>query len=336
MSMMACHDPLMADVTVVIPTHNRQSLLPETIDSVLRERSVDLEVIVVDDNSEDGTIDFLQSHPDSRLRPIRLSPGRGGSAARNVGLSEVRTPYVMFLDDDDLVRAGAIPRLLSALEKHPAAILSGGAFITFGGARKEIRQMTTRFTVEMPFWREELWGWNIQPGAGIWRTPVVRDMGGWDESLGRCEDLDINLRTYDRPAVIIPGHTVLYRWHPGQIDPERRERERALDIQVRTRFVATLPSPDREVGEGILAARPKFHDALEAYKAGDFRRAAGGFVDVFRTAPYMRRSPILSPWLYGLLAKATAASMAPNALKKPVRRFRQDREARRLAEAARS
>jgi len=92
----------MPEVSVIIPTHNRSALLPLTLHSVLRQREVDLEVVVVDDGSRDDTPEFLRRVDDPRVRALRHEAAQGVSAARNHGIEEARGRWVAFLDDDDL------------------------------------------------------------------------------------------------------------------------------------------------------------------------------------------------------------------------------------------
>jgi hypothetical protein len=297
---------------------------------VLAQKSVDLEVIVVDDASQDDTFGWLETQTDPRLRPIRLDKGRLGSGARNVGLAEVRSPYVMFLDDDDLLRDKALARLLRPLERDKGVAGAGGTYVTFDATVKPRRQFTTPVPVKTTIWREQIWGWNLQPGAGVFRTQVARDIGGWDEALSRCEDLDFNLRMYPRKIALTPVPVLRYRVHPGQIEGAMVQLESDLDPQVRTGFVAGLPDGDREIGEQIYSTRPIFFAALKAYQTGEYADAAAGFRSIFRTAPALKRSPIIGPWLFGLLVKATAARTVPSALSGSVRRRRTARRYARL------
>jgi hypothetical protein len=244
----------------------------------------------------------------------------------------------MFLDDDDVVRPGALPKLVRALERHPEAVASGGTYVTFGTFKPgdmPRRQVMTRVPVTRPIWREQLWGWNLQPGAGVWRTSAVREIGGWDESLRRCEDTDVNLRGFgQRPVTLIPDTVLLYRQHDAQVGEEITKLEWALDDEVRARFVASLPPDDREVGQGIVDSRPVFKAALRAYNAGDFATAAKGFARAYKMAPQLLRSPILGPWMAGMLAKATAASAVPTSVRSKVQSGRRARRHQRLEQVA--
>jgi glycosyltransferase involved in cell wall biosynthesis len=90
------------EVSVVLPTHNRPRLLALTLDSVLWQEGVDVEVVVVDDGSSDDLRTAVDGLADPRVRLIRHDRARGVSAARNRGVVEARGAWIAFVDDDDL------------------------------------------------------------------------------------------------------------------------------------------------------------------------------------------------------------------------------------------
>jgi cellulose synthase/poly-beta-1,6-N-acetylglucosamine synthase-like glycosyltransferase len=90
----------MAQFSVIIPTHNRLTLLRHTLESVLTQQFLDYEVIVVDDGSTDGTVEYLCSLGD-RIQVIAQT-NRGAGSARNAGAAEAKGTYLAFLDSDDL------------------------------------------------------------------------------------------------------------------------------------------------------------------------------------------------------------------------------------------
>src|SRR5918996_76049 len=88
--------------SVIIPTHDRRDLLRLTLRTVLWQTGIDLEAIVVDDGSTDGTSDVVQAIGDARLRCVRHETPQGVSTARNHGMDLARGNWIAFLDDDDL------------------------------------------------------------------------------------------------------------------------------------------------------------------------------------------------------------------------------------------
>ena len=114
-------------VSVVIATRNRRHLLAETIATVQEQTLGDWELIVVDDASTDDTILHLEGLDDHRLTLLRQEVHGERSAARNVGLAAARGEFVMFLDDDDLLRPSALADLVRALRAQPHALAASGA-----------------------------------------------------------------------------------------------------------------------------------------------------------------------------------------------------------------
>ena len=110
-----------AEITVVIPTHNRAQLMPKTLRSVLRQRGVELEVVVVDDGSSDATPEILQRIRDPRVRWLRHEEPQGVANARNLGFVAVDTPWVAFTDDDDLWAPDKLACQLAARRAAPWA-----------------------------------------------------------------------------------------------------------------------------------------------------------------------------------------------------------------------
>ena len=99
-------------VTVVIAAYNAERFIRQTLDSVFAQTLRDVELIVVDDGSTDGTPAILRTIDDRRLSVLRQANG-GVSAARNAGLALARAPYIFFLDADDVLLPDALQRMIA-------------------------------------------------------------------------------------------------------------------------------------------------------------------------------------------------------------------------------
>jgi hypothetical protein len=108
--------------SVVIPTRNRLAYLREAVQSVLIQSHPEIELIVVDDASTDGTSDWLLSQADGRLKTILVKERRERSAGRNLGLAQTRGEWVLFLDEDDKLELGALRVLLEAAHQEPGLV----------------------------------------------------------------------------------------------------------------------------------------------------------------------------------------------------------------------
>ncbi len=90
----------MKKVSIIIPTYNCLAYLPKAIESVFSQSYHNFELIIIDDNSNDGTASYLKSMTDKRIK-VMTTTGIGASAARNLGIANSSGDYIAFLDADD-------------------------------------------------------------------------------------------------------------------------------------------------------------------------------------------------------------------------------------------
>ena len=109
------------EVTVVLVNHQGGAYLPRCVEAVLRQQAI-REVIVVDNASSDGSPEWAEAQG-GKVRVLRAGDNLGPAAARNLGLEEVTTPWVLFLDNDVYLPDDAVARLLEAGEQAPEAAL---------------------------------------------------------------------------------------------------------------------------------------------------------------------------------------------------------------------
>lgn len=103
--------------SVIIPTYNRRPQLGDAIDSVLAQ-GVDVEVIVVDDGSTDGTLDWLATeYPDPRVRVLRNERSKGPAGGRNTGLLAAHGEFIALLDSDDSFLPGHLAEALGVFQR---------------------------------------------------------------------------------------------------------------------------------------------------------------------------------------------------------------------------
>jgi glycosyltransferase involved in cell wall biosynthesis len=105
-------------VSVVLPAWNREQYIRGAIKSVLRQVHRNLEVVVVDDGSEDGTVDVVRRIADDRVRLI-TQPNQGAAKARNTGIAAARGEYIAFLDADDLWKPEKLVRQMTLFAQFP-------------------------------------------------------------------------------------------------------------------------------------------------------------------------------------------------------------------------
>ena len=108
-----------ATVTAIIPTYNRRELVVQSALSVLGQSFTAVECLVIDNGSSDGTAEALRALGDERLVVLVRDEPLGAAKARNVGLAAARTPWVAFLDNDDLWAPTKLEHQLMVLDQVP-------------------------------------------------------------------------------------------------------------------------------------------------------------------------------------------------------------------------
>jgi len=104
-------------ISVIVPTYNRKQTISRALDSLLKQTHSDIEIIIVDDASSDGTEEYVRKkYADPRVRYERLLENAGADAARNRGPDIAQGEFVAFLDSDDELFPNALERLLVPLQ----------------------------------------------------------------------------------------------------------------------------------------------------------------------------------------------------------------------------
>ena len=88
-------------VSVIIPVHNSSKYLNECLDSVVNQTYKNLEIIIVNDNSTDSSLDIIKSYKDSRIKVVNLKESSGVAIARNTGIKKATGRFITFIDSDD-------------------------------------------------------------------------------------------------------------------------------------------------------------------------------------------------------------------------------------------
>ncbi|WP_276133815.1 glycosyltransferase family 2 protein [Polluticoccus soli] len=191
------------DISIIIPTYNRQQLLKHTLDSVVPDKHASLacEVIVVDDQSTDATVGMVTA--DYPFVTLIKNGGNGAAAARNTGLGIATGKYVLYLDSDDIVGEGALSVKVDFLNKHADYDFCYGDYEYFQ-SEAEFRVDTVVFWNKYQVAQEGrslnqhlinyLKGDYIPPNAIVWRRTALEKIGGHDPSLLINQDVELFVR----------------------------------------------------------------------------------------------------------------------------------------------
>jgi glycosyltransferase involved in cell wall biosynthesis len=217
---------------VIVPTFNRWPVLRRALDSVLAQRFLDFELIVVDDGSIDGT----SKHLEKSGLPLRLfsTERRGVAAARNFGVSQSLGCYIAFLDSDD----AWLPRKL----EMQAAFMTGDPDVKIcqadeiwirNGVRVNAKAVHRKPSGDIYPRCLELC--LVSPSAVMMTRELFESFGGFDESFPVCEDYELWLRIGAKfPVPLIADPLVVkYGGHADQLSRSTwgMDRYRVLALQ---------------------------------------------------------------------------------------------------------
>ena len=181
----------MSLISVIIPTHNRRELLLRAIESVLRQTHEELEIIVVDDASTDGTQSAVLDLHEERVQYVRLNGQQGACAARNRGIDMARGKYIAFQDSDDVFHADKLEKQLAYLTETGADVVACAMNrIGWDGAA----EVFPPEPADRPLTYRELLLENLcSTQCILGRAEVFREIR-FDEELPRLQDWDLMLR----------------------------------------------------------------------------------------------------------------------------------------------
>lgn len=212
-----------SSVSVIVPTHQRVHLLARTLATVLSQTVAPDEVVVVVDGSNDGTIEWLASFRDPRIRTIVNELATGVSAARNAGIAAATGRWVAFVDDDDLWAPDKLELQLAALAKDPSA-----RWCATGAVNVDADFVP--FSVHVPDRLEQIdhqiLRGNVIPGGGsgvLAERELVLDVGGFDTDLAMLADWDLWIRLGLRsPVAVASRPMVIYLVHESNMSRDQR------------------------------------------------------------------------------------------------------------------
>lgn len=252
-------------VSAIVTTHNRPALLPRALDSVAVQSYPHIELVVVDDGSEEDVTPVVEGYREAV--PVRLLRNRkpeGACRARNRGIEAAAGAFVAGLDDDDAWSEGRIEKLMEAYSDKYAFVTS------------DVRMV---YEKRAPVWQkpaeislDDLLYSNYVGNQGLIRKERLLAVGGFDETLEAAQDYDLWIRLAE------------------QFGPVKNVREPLQDIHME--HAGRRISNPRDQLRGYLKFyqkhKPKMSRSQRKYQLYNIRKATGkvtGLADLIGWVP---------------------------------------------------
>lgn len=276
----------MTRVSVLLPVRNGRTYLHQAIASILSQTHINLELIVIDDGSSDGSGEIARAFVDPRVSLIRTD-GVGIAAALNLGIASAHGDFIARQDADDLSAPTRIELQASYLENHPdiALVSSRVSFIDDEGDA-----IATNWTRAV----RDQWEAAASPeaiaalmpltcclvhGSVMMRTSTLRACGGYNATLPVAQDYDLWLRLLpDARFARLPEALYTFRVHSRQISANKGRDQSRQSVAAKLRYVSriAMASGARTAtilgsGAGVDLYRSAINDAgwIESPRDGD-------------------------------------------------------------------
>jgi len=233
-------------ISVIIPAYNRAPYIVDTLTSVFEQKYPNIEIIVVDDGSSDGTYELLKGYHNSgevRLLTHPQRANRGQSASLNLGLLEAKGSFISILDSDDMFASGKLEDQAEFLQLNPdiGMVYGQGYAVDAEG----------KFLFEVPENGHRESGdpnlllldcYMALPGGALIRKPVMNKVGLFEETFRAGQDHDMALRIMEATKVAyLPKLAFYYRKHGDSISAKGLERRWRTGMEILRRASERYP-----------------------------------------------------------------------------------------------
>lgn len=211
-------------VSIVVATYNRLESLKKTLESIASQTYLNIEIIIVDDNSNDGTKEFLFDYALSNLRSVVYinDTNKGLAFNRNIGIFNGKGKYFTFIDDDDCLTENAIRDYVNFSEK-----LEEKSFIVLGGSKKNILGVKVHYLFDFNGNLRDAFRLGITPpvGAQFYPRRMLLLVNGYNPLVlsGVDHDLWIRLIKLNPLMLSLNSSTTVQNCH--QNHPSRMTRQ---------------------------------------------------------------------------------------------------------------
>lgn len=220
----------MPTISVIIPAYNVERTILKAISSVQKQTFKDLEIIVINDGSQDRTLKLLSTITDARLK-VYSYPNGGLPTARNRGISKAKGEYISFIDADDLWTVDKLEKQLAALQSNPNAGVAYSWF-TIMIEPEDIADISFVLAKRVFFQGNVYDRLLIDNFVGngsnlLVKSSAIESVGNFDPTLKSCEDWDYYLRlARQTDFIVVPEHQIFYRKTAGTMSSQGSTMER--------------------------------------------------------------------------------------------------------------
>ena len=183
-------------VSVIIPTYNREKCILASIESALMQTYENIEIIIVDDASIDGTEELIKNIDDERIHYIKNNINLGPAETRNIGVKIAKGEYIAFLDSDDVWKNNKLEKQMQKMNENKNYAMCYCKFNHFMEGRSQVfpSEHNEKNELEGNVYKTLLKENKVSTQTMLINKRIFNDIGGFDSSMRAVEDWDLALR----------------------------------------------------------------------------------------------------------------------------------------------
>jgi len=244
------------EITVLMSCYNGSRWLDEAIKSVLNQTFDNFEFIIVDDGSLDNSLSIIKHHSEKDSRIVVITKSNTGLAdSLNVGIGQARGEWIARLDADDICEPNRLEKQLALAKDDPRLVFIGSGLLEIDENGNGVKSF--KYPEHHALLVKNLYSARKFPphSSAMYRTNVVREMGGYRPRIKRAEDCDLWMRMSESGELgAIKEPLVRIRKHAGQISHDEAGRRQKVDSRVAmtSYWLRRLGFPDPVAADDIM------------------------------------------------------------------------------------
>lgn len=225
-------------VSILLPVYNAENYIEEAIDSLLKQTYQNIEIIIVDDCSNDGTVEKIKKYSDLRIKYYRNEKNSGIVYSLNKALDISNGVFLARMDADDICMPDRIEKQLEYIKENPGNVLVSCWFEMFGSINATIKypqkhkKILTYCLIGNPM---------LHPGYLMHKQKIMENSLRYDEKMKYAEDLDFVIKAANIGQVAnVPKVLMKYRTHSMQTSSMYNERQFELGMLLRKNLLSNI------------------------------------------------------------------------------------------------